>query len=378
MARLKLPGWKDAAALFIGCIVAAIAFEIFLRMYHPIHFTVRGDNITLAANESYNIENTYMPNLDKLISVRKNSIGFRGAEPPQDLSRYLSIIAVGGSTTECFCISEGKTWTDLLGNKLKTNFVNLWINNAGLAGHTTFGHYILIKNYIAALRPKVVLYLVGVNELNKTEISADELKIVPGHNAERLINYLAAKIETVYFLQNLYRYRQAGKGQLYTEHFDIHHEKISSNQDMPKLIQEAEKEHAEALSAYGQRLNKLIDVTIANSITPVLITQPILYGNAIDNSTGIDLGKLKYAGKFNGELMWHIMEMYNDVMRKTANERHIFLIDLSRQLNKDSSYYYDWLHFTNVGAERIADILYNELCPFLSEKYPQFVKDKCR
>ena len=110
---------------------------------------------------------------------------------------------------------------------------------------------------------------------------------------------------------------------------------------------------------------------------PVLITQPLLYGNAIDNSSGINLGTLKFGGDLNGEMMWHMIEMYNDVTRKTASQRNVFIIDLASKLNKDSSYYYDWLHYSNVGARHIADIVYSDLCPFLREKYPDSATGKC-
>ncbi|MBF0318664.1 MAG: SGNH/GDSL hydrolase family protein [Nitrospirae bacterium] len=375
--KIKTPGWKDAAALFVGCVVAAVIFEVFLRLYNPIHFTVRGDNITLPANESFKIENPNIHNLDKLITVRRNSIGFRGAEPPANLTGYISIVAVGGSTTECFYISDGKTWTDLLGDKLRNNFNHIWINNAGLAGHSTAGHYILMKNYITRLRPKVALFLVGANDIQKTGASADELKIVS--KATSLVNYLATKSETVYLLQNLYRYREAGKRHLYTEPFNVYEEKplVITAPEMANLKQQAQMGHASALKAYGERLNRLLDITINSSIVPVLITQPILYGNAIDNSSGVNLGTIKFGGNLNGELMWHMIEMYNDVTRKTAVQRNVFIIDLSRELSKDSSYYYDWLHYSNAGAVYIADIIYKDLCPFLREKYPEAATGKC-
>ncbi|MEO5358082.1 MAG: SGNH/GDSL hydrolase family protein [Nitrospirae bacterium YQR-1] len=378
---MEFPGWKNVAAVLVGCVVAAIVFEVFLRVYNPVHFTVRGDNITLAANETIHIENKDIPNIDKLIKVWRNSIGFRGADPPVGLDGYLSIISAGGSTTECLFLSDGKTWTDLLANKLKKNFHPLWINNAGISGHSSYGHYILIQSYISKIHPKVVLFLVGANEIQKSETHPNERAIMQKHdstyNFKTFVNYLASKTETVYFLQNINRFRQAAKAHLYTEPFDVRTENTLSLPDMAKEVRQAKAENAAALSAYEQRLHRLIDITVNSSIVPVLITQPVLYGNAIDNSTGKDLGKLKFAGNYNGELWWNIMEMYNDVTRKTASERNVFIIDLSKELHKDSRYYYDWLHFTNTGAQQVSEILYKHLCPFLSEKYPELNIGKC-
>ena len=40
---------------------------------------------------------------------------------------------------------DSKTWTDVLSKNLDSAFDNLWMNNAGIDGHSTFGHIILIR-----------------------------------------------------------------------------------------------------------------------------------------------------------------------------------------------------------------------------------------
>ena len=92
-------------------------------------------------------------------------MGFRGEAPPKNFAKYLTIIAVGGSTTACELISDNKTWCDLLAFKLKSEIKLLWLNNAGLDGHTTYGHIVLMEDVIIKIRPKVVLFLVGANDI---------------------------------------------------------------------------------------------------------------------------------------------------------------------------------------------------------------------
>ena len=81
----------------------------------------------------------------------KNSLGFRGAPPPRDFPDYLTIITIGGSTTECFYLSDGRTWPDLLGQNLSREFNRVWVNNAGLDGATTYRHLILMEDYVVTL-----------------------------------------------------------------------------------------------------------------------------------------------------------------------------------------------------------------------------------
>ena len=61
----------------------------------------------------------------------------------------------------------------------------------------------------------------------------------------------------------------------------------------------------------------------------------------------------------NSLLQEKILELYNDVIR--SDSARILVIDLARKMPKNSEYYYDFIHFTNKGAEKVADILASEL-----------------
>ena len=117
-------------------------------------------------NSRYDLYNTTKnaKKMDKVVKHTKNSLGFRGEEMPEEFEKYLSIVSVGGSTTEDFFMTDGKTWTAHLGKKLRESFNPIWINNAGLDGHSSFGHTILMNAYISKIKPKVVLFLVGSND----------------------------------------------------------------------------------------------------------------------------------------------------------------------------------------------------------------------
>ncbi len=61
----------------------------------------------------------------------------------------------------------------------------------------------------------------------------------------------------------------------------------------------------------------------------------------------------------NSALQEKILELYNDVLRNDSSR--ITVIDLARKMPKNSRYYYDFIHFTNEGAEKVAEILAEEL-----------------
>jgi hypothetical protein len=76
-----------------------------------------------------------------------------------------------------FFLTE-KHGPDVLEEKLANDFQPLWINNAGLDGHSTFGHAVLIEDYISRLKPKLVSFLVGVNDVGRRDLGEFELQHV--------------------------------------------------------------------------------------------------------------------------------------------------------------------------------------------------------
>jgi lysophospholipase L1-like esterase len=355
---------KNFLLLLGGIVLALIILEIALRLFPPFEMRFRPDRIVLPVNKRYIFDNTgkFPTKLAKTTVHTKNSLGFRGAPPPPDLAAYLSLITIGGSTTECFYLSDGKTWTDLLGLRLARDFPKVWINNAGLDGATTYRHLILLEDYVAQLKPKFVLFLVGINDVGVGEIH-DQPQGGLGGRLQSWTN----RSEAYSLGLNIYRYFVA-------RHRGLHHEEIDLKAQGTLEVGADDREktmrkYREALPYYRARLEKLIQVSRAHGIEPVFITQATLYGPGIDPATGVDLGKVKLGENLNGALMYAVVELYNQTLRQVAAKDQVLLIDLARELPRHSAYYYDYLHYTEAGAAEVAEIIYRDLRPFLAERF---------
>ena len=141
------------------------AIEIVLSIHNPFFLNLRGNKITLPIYQKSVRVNPYATKLDKRVIVSRNSLGFWGEEPPINIDEFLSVVAIGGSTTECSALTNGKDWPALLNASLQSKFSKLWLNNAGFGGHSTFGHLYLQREYVSSISPKVILYLVGINDV---------------------------------------------------------------------------------------------------------------------------------------------------------------------------------------------------------------------
>jgi len=354
---------KNFLLLLGGIVLALIILEIALRLFPPFEMRFKPDRIVLPVNKRYIFDNKekFPTKLPKATVHTKNSLGFRGAPPPPDLADYLSLITIGGSTTECFYLSDGKTWTDLLGLRLARDFPKVWINNAGLDGATTHRHLILLEDYVVQLKPNLALFLVGIND-----VGVGDIQDQPHGGLGGKLKYLTNRSEVYSLGLNIYRYFLAQKR-------GLHHVEVDLKAQGTLEVAAAEQErtmgkYREALPYYRARLEKLIQVCRAHGIEPVFITQPTLYGPGIDPATGVNLEKIKLGENLNGALMYAVVELYNHTLRQAAEKDQVLLIDLAREMPRHSAYYYDYLHYTEAGAAEVAEIIYRDLRPFLAER----------
>jgi lysophospholipase L1-like esterase len=362
-------------------VTTAVAAEALLRIRNPIQSRVRGDRIVLVANRSYTIRNTTVPRLPPTIAVRLNSLGFRGPEPPARFADSLTVVAIGGSTTQSFFISDGLTWPDRLAARLTRSFPATWVNNAGLDGHSTFGHLVLLDDYIVPLHPKVALFLVGLNDVDRTDLSAYERETVRSgwsfRSPASLAKSLAAYSELASTIINLVRSFEAYQRGLAHRPIDVRQRELLTV-DEPALDRYVQRFVNDALAGYERRVNAIVDRTRGAGIEPVLITQPMLLGSGVDDMTGVDLARVRAnAATQSGAMYWRPLELYNDVVRRTGAARGVLVVDLAHQLPKSSRFFYDFTHFTVEGSDRVAAIVAAALCPVLQQRFPSAAAAPC-
>lgn len=368
-------------ALVFGTLLAVVVAEILLRIYNPLEFRVRGDSIVLPRNHVYRHTLTETPDgrkldfagkLDTQLVHTKNSLGFRGPEPSADFAGDLTIVTVGGSTTECFYLSDADAWPAQADRALQTHFRRLWVNNAGLDGHSSFGHLRLMQQSLAGLKPKVVTVLAGINDMFVDAPSDFDVK-----QDTSLLGRVSAYSEVAALIVNLRRVSRAvaiedlGAMPRPINLYDVERPPAED----PPAPAETSRRHA----AYGARLEAFIADARSAGILPVLITQPALFGRGKDDVTGVDLGRVTVTldQPRSGANAWALLESYNDVMRNVAREQGVPLIDLARELPKSSRYYYDFIHFSKAGGAAVGQIVARGLCPILAEKFPDDSASAC-
>jgi lysophospholipase L1-like esterase len=346
--------------LAIQAVVVLVLGEVGLRLYNPLPFRVRGERIVLPVHQKYSFSHEQTTKLDPITSHTKNAVGFRGPDPPRDFSRRLTLVTIGGSTTECLFLSDGKTWTDVLARRLARTWPDAWVNNAGLDGQSSYGHLILLRDFVVSLRPRVAVFLIGVNDIEREDLTTFDQSLAPNWTRwQKAGVFLEDHSEMVGVAHNLLRMaRTSSRG---FGHSEVDLTRLTRLEHDPTLTAITLAQQDEPVRHYAERLNAIVELCRRNGIEPVFTTQPVLYGDAIDPATGVDLATIQVRGAANGRLWWRVLEKYNDAMRRVAANHRVLLVDAAVEMPKDSRLYYDLMHFTNEGAARLGDLVADRL-----------------
>ena len=365
LSRIKKVQKYILYILYLAVIVI-LFLEIFLRFYYPFPRSLKGDNWEMATNKTFTLNNDFNKRLDPVIINRRNSIGFRGDNPPVDIHNKLSIVAIGGSTTACTFLSEGKTWVDQLGEKLNRIRPDVWINNAGIDGHSTYGHLNFLYYYLPILsfKPKIALFLVGANDVDR-----DDLAVVDS-SAYKSVSFrwkawFKKNSKTVNFLYDLKW--MIHPVDIFTDKQNWDFANFRSIELENAYIDSALKKQDIILQRYRERLNNIIALCKQDQIQPVFITQPLVFGDGTMNGGNPAIDFHVFHDSENGMLFWKKLQLFNKATMQVADANKVLCIDLAAKMPKDTLYYYDIVHYTNEGAAKVADIIYDALTPRLSK-----------
>ena len=351
-------------ALGLGLGLAALGGEVVLRIYNPLRSPARGNDIVVPVFKSFVLHNPDLPKISAACRRIYNSLGFRGPEPPADFASYLTLLTVGGSTTACWRLDQGLSWPDEDAEILGATRKKFWLNNAGYAGHSTFGHRILIDKYVRQLAPDFVLFLTGVNDLERGDLKPEDSQLIVA--ADSIRNRIIYHSELLSTIQSLLRYwRAVDLGVAFSDGLDQDWSTMERFAGPTKGREQLRAEHREFLTAYESRLRGIVASCREGGITPILMTQPAMYGRGVDPTTGVDIGPLSYFEKRSAAEQWDVLELYNDVVRSVARAEEIDCIDLAAEMPKDSKYFFDWVHYSIEGAKKVGQIVAARLDPIL-------------
>jgi lysophospholipase L1-like esterase len=326
----------------------------------------------------------YLPGIYGKSVFQTNSYGLRGDEIPTGES--FKILAIGGSTTECLYLDQRETWTHLLQEKLKEsdNWDNVWIGNSGKSGLST-RHYILQMKHLLAQIPDInrVIVLPGINDLSnllstgdpdiyKGKEEKDEhvaltaaFDVMPRYEEKKLPFFKRTRI---WFLLTKAKFLIAGWNDIQNNVGSQLKSQREFRQNAKIYIDELPVMDS-AISLYKERLNIMVDEVQKKGSKIIFLTQPSLWKDGMKEEVEKLLWFGWMGGKWGSDEYYSIkalikgLENYNKALLEVCRERNVDCVDLASDIPKDTSVFYDDVHFNEGGARQVADILEDYFLP---------------
>lgn len=331
-----------------------------------------------------------MPGVGGPTVFRVNSDGIRGDELAADYE--YRILAVGGSTTECLFLDQEVSWPYALQKKLNNlKGPKAWVGNAGKAGLSTREHYMHVK-YLLPQFSKVdaVVILAGFNDLirrliedekydplflqhydyweprlirgafSETPYYKGKYRFRTGYYDESAVGSLVVRLKYLYSRRELV---QDESGSIFINFRNLRKNAKEFVDDLPDL--------SSGLEEYETNLGRIIDMVRARSIRIVFMTQPTMYRPDMTQEEKALLWcgwieSTKSGRYYSEKALAAGIKNYNETLLRVCRARGVECIDLASMIPKNTTAFYDDVHFNDRGSLMTAEII----AQYLGHKEP--------
>ncbi len=303
--------------------------------------------------------------IDKQYLVRSDENGFI---MPTKVHNHpdLSLVFLGGSTTECMMVEEGFRFPYLAGHLLEEK-LHLKVNsyNGGKAGNDSLHSINALLNKVLPLKPDIVVMMHNVNDLtvllyDKTYWSKNAYR-APMISKPPTFRTATKDLEESFHIirdmtiPNLSRALKqlpqlVGLGYKEDEFAYIRGKQIKI--DRPFLVRE-----------FKMNLQTFIDICQVRHIEPVLLTMANRLKEHPDKFINNFHMVRVYALGIDYQDYKETFELFNQTIRDVGAANGVLVIDLAEQIPKEKTYMYDVVHFNDTGSQLAAGVISRGLEP---------------
>jgi hypothetical protein len=338
--------------IFFSFSAGVVAIECGLRFFEKDNkWTItKQANILRNFNYDYEISGLYNSDFSK-VNYSRNEFGLR--DDCIDPS-HIKILTVGGSTTDQRYVIFKKTFQGVLQIRLKNQLGNFGcVSNAGVDGHSTWGHVFSFKYWfplIPNLSPDYVILYIGLNDTNITVTSAPNSGFDFNNSASFKGWFkslrLAQNLRPIYDLITR-------KGDISNAPYNGHYPKKYASTDYmiselnPLTIQLTNKK----VAIFEPRLKEIIKYIENMGAKPICVSQPHRLTMTVN---GLKMGVINTINEeFSGLDIDFALKSLNNVMSSICAENYLNLYDADFQ----DKHFYDGIHTTEEGSIYIGNLL---------------------
>ncbi len=356
---------------FLGLIFMLVAFEVALRLiYNSDNDLSSGgyknggaipsqvaSELSLLPNfqHEYDVKK-YFKAKESKVRYARDKFGLRNA---CGMPKNIDILTIGGSTTNQRYVKDESTYQAVIEKLVLDNEgKEICVANAGIDGHSTYGHIRAFQEWfplLPDLKPKYILLYVGINDadfIRNYELVFQEGSHPPGAKKRPIKTF----IRKTYLAQKTRPFFQYLRGETEERKFQQNTAKYQENNYVVTNLSddtvEKVKKHVVAFRNRFERLLQLVDEIGA---TPICITQPHNYARRINGQLR---GVERHSHKYNGLDFDYSLQQVNKVIYELCGEDN-FIDMYSVKINHEM--FYDAMHTTDIGSEFIGQKIYEAM-----------------
>lgn len=281
-------------------------------------------------------------------AYRRDHWGFRGAgiDPSQ-----VTILTVGGSTTNQLYLPDDATWQAAMARDLAAAGHPVVVANAGIDGQSTIGHLRALTDWfphVPGLKPRFILFYVGINDVHADGGAVDALQHasrVKWFRQHSALWQAGAKLAGAF---------TARRARLNHQRVDFAAARWTDTPAQPEWKPEGHR----TVAAYQDRLRALARQSHAMGAVPVFVTQTRADFKVVDGKV---LGMVEGEGGLNGVDHYRRLSAFNRATHEVCADEGLLCLDLAREVTFEPGDFYDYLHNTPQGAARIGRWLAGKL-----------------
>lgn len=281
---------------------------------------------------------------EEFILYKRDKYGFRGRVKQVD---KIDILTIGGSTTDERYLKNQDTWSQKLESKFNENGHKIDIVNAGIDGQSTFGHIWNFNDWfpkVKNLKAKYIIFYIGLNEKFSNNYRKDNKTNLRGYNFFQNLNYLLKKNQGyLYRLLKNYYVRYYKK-----DLFNVGHTKRNANYIFTNEkinLSEVKKD------LLKDNLSTLAKLSKKYKMIPIFITQKTLRGYK-ENNNFFSIDEKNY---------FLLEKEISELIINFCKKNNLKYLDLNKNLHLNKKDFYDLVHTSPQGSEKISKFIYNEL-----------------
>jgi lysophospholipase L1-like esterase len=280
----------------------------------------------------------------------------------------LTIVFLGGSTTECVYVDEDNRFPYLVGRLLEGQ-THLEVNsyNAGRSGNNTLHCLNILLNKVVNLKPDIVVLMENINDLAILMYEKTYWNTNPSRSPiqERLPTFktLGQDLRQDFYLvrdltfpnlsrelKKFFSFPGKTKGD---EFHQVRGQKITINQEL--LVRE-----------FSLNLQTFINLCRARGIIPVLMTQASRLTNHPDPLIQKLMGNLEASQGITYAEFKGAFDRLNQTIRDVGAKNQVLVIDLAREIPPVKENICDVAHFNDRGSRLVAARIAAGLTPVIS------------